>query len=96
MWKLGRRGDLLPSADGKLRGVSVKVISKTGRVTILRRPIQHIYPLEVHTESTDEEADVNINDQDEVESVQIERRQMPRRVAAQNVRAVIRVLSEDD
>ena len=30
-----------------VRGVSVRVISKKGHAKLLRRPVQHIYPLEV-------------------------------------------------
>ena len=47
MWRLGRVESLLPGTDGRVRGVSVRVVSKSGRVDILRRPVQHIYPLEI-------------------------------------------------
>ncbi len=50
MWRLGRIEELTPSSDDKLRGVRVRVISKGGQVKIIRRPVQHIYPLEVRTD----------------------------------------------
>ena len=49
LWKLGRIEYLITSSDGKVRGVFVKVLSKKGHSKTLRRPIQHIYPLEVHS-----------------------------------------------
>ncbi len=50
MWRLGRIEELIPSSDDKLRGVRIRVISKGGQVKIIRRPVQHIYPLEVRTD----------------------------------------------
>ena len=49
LWRLGRIEDLIQSSDGKVRGVYVRVTSKKGHAKILRRPIQHIYPLEVRS-----------------------------------------------
>ena len=37
-------------SDGRIRGVYVKVMSKKGHIKVLRRPIQHIYPLEVRSD----------------------------------------------
>ena len=39
--------ELIDSSDGEVRGACVRVISKTGRPVLLRRPVQHLYPLEV-------------------------------------------------
>ena len=47
LWRLGRVVAVIHSEDGGVRAASVKVLSSTGRPTILRRPIQHLYPLEV-------------------------------------------------
>ena len=58
LWRLGRIEELIASADGKIRGVRVKVVSKEGQVKIIQRPIQHIYPLEVRSRSTGEEVRV--------------------------------------
>ena len=51
LWRLGRIEDLIRSTDGGIRGVLVKVSCKTGH-RLLRRPIQHIYPLEVRNNIT--------------------------------------------
>ncbi len=49
MWRLGRIEELIKGADEMVRGVHVRVVSKKGSVKILRRPIQHIYPLEIRS-----------------------------------------------
>ena len=46
-WRLGRIESVIRSSDGVIRAARVKTQSKTGRPTVLRRPIQHLYPLEV-------------------------------------------------
>ena len=46
LWKLGRIEKLLPGADGNVRGAFIRVRSK-GRSSILKRPLQRLYPLEV-------------------------------------------------
>ena len=51
LWRLGRIEEVIPSADGNIRGVLVKVVSKGGQVQFIRRPVQHIYPLEVRSHS---------------------------------------------
>ena len=53
MWRLGGVEELLPSSDGEVRGVLVRVMSKGGQVKMIRRPIQHIYPLEVGNEPSE-------------------------------------------
>lgn len=57
LWRLGRIESLVYGADGVVRGVFVRVMSKKGRPESLRRPLQHIYPLEVRCEPTAEEPD---------------------------------------
>ena len=42
---------LIPSSDGIVRGVTVKVTSKSGHTSVIRRPIQQIYPLEIKSKS---------------------------------------------
>ena len=51
MWRLGRIETLIPGTDGIVRGVTVKVTSRSGRPSVIRRPIQHIYPMEVKSSS---------------------------------------------
>ena len=58
LWRLGKIEEVIPSADGNIRGVLVKVVSKGGQVQFIRRPVQHIYPLEVTSHSADKEVPV--------------------------------------
>ena len=53
LWRLGRIEDVIQSADGGIHGVIVKVTSRKGSAKLLRRPIQHIYLLEVRSKSPD-------------------------------------------
>ena len=46
LWKMGRVEELLKGSDGKGRGVSLCVRSGS-KTTLMRCPIQHLYPLEV-------------------------------------------------
>ena len=77
-WKLGRIVEVQQSADGVIRGATVKVITKTGKVNKLRRPVQRLFPLEVLDKPTPDESD-----KQELE-VKLELQRRPRRVAAQN------------
>ena len=38
---------VITSPDGRIRSATVHSSSKTGRYVVLKRPIQHLYPLEV-------------------------------------------------
>ena len=51
-WKLGLVKELFRGQDGVTRGALVRlhVASKNGRQSFLHRPIQHLYPLEIHQE----------------------------------------------
>ena len=107
MWRLGRIENLIEGADGKVRGVCIRVISKNGRVTVLRRPVQHIYPLEVRSEPlTDgptrhESSGSDPTPDSEVVSNMEETvkpnpgRGRPKRMAACNAREIMRVLMDD-
>ena len=77
-WKLGRITEVQQSVDGVIRGATVKVITKTGKVNKLRRPVQRLFPLEVLDKPTPDESDK----QDLEVKLELQRR--PRRVAAQN------------
>ena len=46
-WKLGRIKELLIGRDGEVRGAVLRVASKGLQATVLQRPIQLLYPLEV-------------------------------------------------
>lgn len=48
-WRIGRIKELVNStADGKSRGAVVRVMSKKGKITTLRRPLQLLYPMEIN------------------------------------------------
>lgn len=53
LWRLGKIEDFVPSSDERVRGVYVKVVTGRGQLRVLRRPVQHIYPLEVRPNSPD-------------------------------------------
>ena len=46
-WKLAKVEQLLPSSDGVVRSAKIRVNSEGGKPITLRRPIQHLIPLEV-------------------------------------------------
>ena len=46
LWRMGRVEELLHGSDGNVRGASLHVQSGDRRPILLRRPVQHIYPLE--------------------------------------------------
>ena len=47
LWRVGKIEGVIQGHDGGIRGARVCVQSKTGRATVLKRPILHLYPLEV-------------------------------------------------
>ena len=53
-WKLAKVGELLPSSDGVVRSAKVKVNGEGGKPITLRRPIQHLIPLEVRATTKEE------------------------------------------
>ena len=49
-WKLARITDLIKGRDGKVRGARVLV---AGKKTVIKRPLQELFPLEVHASDTE-------------------------------------------
>ena len=47
LWRVGRIEGVIQGPDGKIRSARVCVQSKTGRATVLKRPVQLLYPLEI-------------------------------------------------
>ena len=48
-WKLAKVTEILRSHDGIIRAAKVRVLNSDGKVSELRRPIQHLIPLELQT-----------------------------------------------
>ena len=46
-WRLGRVTDLIIGADGQVRGAEVYTLTEDNRPSLLRRPLQRLYPLEI-------------------------------------------------
>ena len=46
-WKLGCVEELITGSDGQCRGAFVRVKSGRSSRSLLKRPVQHLYPLEV-------------------------------------------------
>ena len=49
-WKLARIRDLIKGRDGKVRGELVLV---AGKKTLIERPLQELFPLEVHASNAE-------------------------------------------
>ena len=47
LWKLGRIQEVIPGADGLPRSALVRVASRDRQHTLLKRPVQLLYPLEI-------------------------------------------------
>ena len=50
LWKIGKVEEVIRGRDGVVRGAKVKVMTK-GKLVLLNRPVQKLYPLEVRTET---------------------------------------------
>ena len=50
LWKLGRIEEVLRRQDGLIRGAVIKVACCDQQHLVLRRPIQLLYPLKVHSQ----------------------------------------------
>ena len=48
---MGKVEGLITGADGHTRGAAVRVLSSGQNTTILKRPVQRLYPLEVQAET---------------------------------------------
>ncbi|CAB4010136.1 Hypothetical predicted protein [Paramuricea clavata] len=46
-WKLGKVDILIPGKDGEIRGANVTVSSSVLNPSMIRRPVQKLYPVEV-------------------------------------------------
>ena len=66
-WKLGRIERLLSGRDGEIRGAVVRVHQGGNQITLLKRPVEKLYPIEVGCNTTtaheqmDQELDFQID-----------------------------------
>ena len=56
-WRLARIEDLIAGQDGQVCGAVIRTVTKGGRVSVLWRPIQHLYPFEIRSEKDAKETD---------------------------------------
>ncbi len=54
LWRLGKIESVIPGNDGKIRAAVVKTRSKKGRTTLLKRPVQKLFPLELFSERSEQ------------------------------------------
>ncbi|KAL5457182.1 hypothetical protein EMCRGX_G034427 [Ephydatia muelleri] len=87
IWRMGKVETLLEGADGAARGASLRVMSGS-KSAVLRRPIQHLYPLESapQVSDTERELETTTSSSHSMEPVASSRRSNPPRVAAQLAR----------
>ena len=72
LWRLGKIEEVMKGRDGRIRGVTVKMANKDGKQSLLNRPIQLLYPLEVKChETTSEEGEVTQNSNDQRHDSQV-------------------------
>ena len=96
LWRLGRVECLIEGVDGVVRGVKVKVVSKKSHAKVLRRPVQHIYPLEVCQPRETGTHNLETKNSDECETpTTASSSARPKRKAALNAREIVRVISKN-
>ena len=68
LWRIGRIEGVIKGHDGGARAAHVRVQSRSGRPIILKRPIQHLYPLEIASAGKSEAQGEGSNPSDDPES----------------------------
>lgn len=101
LWKLGRVQEVMEGRDGLIRGAVVRVACRDKQHLYLRRPIQLLYPLEVHSQqsySTPEPQGLPDEITPEVGDVneQVRPRRAASRKADETMKGWIADLEEDD
>jgi len=80
LWKLARAESLVTGADGLVRGAIIRVKSRGNKSSTLRRPLQCLYPLEIH--GGDDSVGVWVRMDSNPDPVVVRPRRNPRRQAA--------------
>lgn len=70
-WKLGRIERVLSSQDGEIRGAVARVHQGGNRTTLLKRPIQRLYPIEVRCNTITTHEDGQIDQEPDLQIDQI-------------------------
>ena len=97
-WKIAKVESLIRGTDGEVRGAVVKLHSSDNRSTVLRRPLQLLYPLEVRqrlddqVSNSNEDRDITDHDvpgdpADDTHPEPVQERQS-RRIATRNAREI--------
>ena len=47
-WKKGVLGELIKGSDGKVRGATLRVCTKDGKINLIKGDIKRLIPLELH------------------------------------------------
>ena len=53
-WRLGQIERIIRGKDGHIRGASLRVITREGRHSVIERPLQKLFPLEIATKDIPE------------------------------------------
>ena len=101
LWWLGKIESVIPGNDGEIRAAVVKVKSKKGCTTLLKRPVQKLFPLELFSERNrqDDEPDPE-NDDEQLSEMNVEpvranvSRNRPRRAAALDADYIRRLIGQ--
>ena len=89
-WKLAKIIELIPGKDGIVRAAQIR----TSNGSILQRAIQHLYPLEIQDEESNENDEVTNDIQGDTDRVEAVPRSKPRREAAIDAMRKIRSILE--
>jgi hypothetical protein len=85
-WKIAKVEELIRSNDGVVRSAKIRVLnSETRKPIIIRRPIQHLIPLEIRSKLGNEDkelVDVNEESSGTQETAVVEKKNRPKRKAA--------------
>ena len=60
-WKLARIKSLVIGKDGRARGAVLRVASTGNQESLLQRPLQRLYPLEIRNPPSSEEEEIDID-----------------------------------
>ena len=90
-WRLGEVIEVIESSDGYERGALLRVTSKRGKHSRIRRPIQKLFPLEVNTGNTPAQEQVGVVQEPNPRS---ETSRPPRRAAAATADVIRRLVDQ--